>query len=152
MFNARLSGALLGVVLALCFARLAPDLREVVSALSDTELAVPNDNRQRAELILRTTPLIDGHNDFPMLLRHQLRNQIYGHDFQSANLTSHTDIQKMRRGRLGGQFWSVFIACSEDLPLGGDPIRDPEELIAKLNEPDVRALLARHSTENATNQ
>lgn len=31
----------------------------------------------RTEMVLRTTPLIDGHNDLPFLLRLELHNQIY---------------------------------------------------------------------------
>lgn len=31
----------------------------------------------RTDMILRTTPLIDGHNDLPLLLRLELHNQIY---------------------------------------------------------------------------
>lgn len=31
----------------------------------------------RTERILKTTPLIDGHNDLPYLLRIELQNQIY---------------------------------------------------------------------------
>lgn len=36
-----------------------------------------NDYAARTEMILRTTPLIDGHNDLPFLLRLELHNQIY---------------------------------------------------------------------------
>lgn len=35
------------------------------------------DNAVRTERILRTTPLIDGHNDLPYLLRLELQNKIY---------------------------------------------------------------------------
>ena len=37
----------------------------------------PVDYAARTEMILRTTPLIDGHNDLPFLLRLELHNQIY---------------------------------------------------------------------------
>lgn len=37
----------------------------------------PDDYAARTEQILRTTPLIDGHNDLPFLLRLELHNQIY---------------------------------------------------------------------------
>lgn len=36
-----------------------------------------DDYAARTELVLRTTPLIDGHNDLPFLLRLELHNQIY---------------------------------------------------------------------------
>lgn len=36
-----------------------------------------DDYAARTEAVLRTTPLIDGHNDLPFLLRLELHNQIY---------------------------------------------------------------------------
>lgn len=69
----------------------------------------------RAKHILRSTPLIDGHNDFPFVLRAQVRNKIYGLDFQSMHLLSHTDLFKMKQGILGGQFWSVWVPCPGQL-------------------------------------
>lgn len=37
----------------------------------------PLDYRTRTDRILSQTPLIDGHNDLPFLIRLQLNNQIY---------------------------------------------------------------------------
>lgn len=91
---------------------------------------------KRAELILRNTPLIDGHNDFPFLLRQQLRNKIYDHNFRDERLSCHSDFQKMRDGLMGGQFWSVFVPCPEDLVPGVD-IDNPKKRIPELNEPNV---------------
>ena len=90
----------------------------------------------RAKRILRKTPLIDGHNDFPFLLRQQLKGKIYGHDFETTRLTSHTDFQKMKEGMMGGQFWSVFVPAPEDLIPGTD-INDPNKRVPGLNEPNV---------------
>lgn len=70
----------------------------------------PLDYKARTEYILRTTPLIDGHNDLPFLFRLQLRNQIYDQEFSFSNgLGSHTDLKRMRQGQVGGQFWSTFV-------------------------------------------
>jgi hypothetical protein len=44
----------------------------------------PSDYVSRTERILTTTPLIDGHNDLPFLLRLQLQNQIYDDNFPFA--------------------------------------------------------------------
>lgn len=38
---------------------------------------IVTDNEKRVDKILRTTPLIDGHNDLPYLLRIELKNKIY---------------------------------------------------------------------------
>ncbi|KAK5172116.1 uncharacterized protein LTR77_003754 [Saxophila tyrrhenica] len=70
----------------------------------------------RAKRLLEKTPLIDGHNDFPFLLRQQLHNQIYKHDFTN-NLSSHTSLEKMRAGMMGGQFWSIYVPNPEEMRL-----------------------------------
>ncbi|ROV97032.1 hypothetical protein VSDG_04124 [Cytospora chrysosperma] len=92
-----------------------------------------NDYAARTEAILRTTPLIDGHNDLPFLLRLELHNQIYDNKtFQFWDtLASHTDLARMKEGQVGGQFWSVFIEC-DNLKGLNDPthaVRDTLEQI-----------------------
>lgn len=66
-----------------------------------------------AENILSRTPVIDGHNDTPEQLR-----ELFGNDFSKFDLAAlppevvaktHTDIPKLRAGRVGGQFWSVWV-------------------------------------------
>ncbi|CUM68152.1 uncharacterized protein PRCAT00005869001 [Priceomyces carsonii] len=67
-------------------------------------------------LILERQPIVDTHNDFPYLLRVQLRNELKANkefDFDQK-LTSHTDLSKLRKGRVGVQFFSCFIDCPED--------------------------------------
>ncbi|KAL1966373.1 hypothetical protein VTN77DRAFT_4515 [Rasamsonia byssochlamydoides] len=104
----------------------------------------PTDYLSRARQILRSTPLIDGHNDFPFLLRQQLKNRIYEHDFEAERLASHTDLRKMREeGLMGGQFWSVYVPCPEELVPTSTPsdfvsYRRDGELVPGLNEPNVR--------------
>lgn len=49
----------------------------------------PTDYSLRTEKILSTTPLIDGHNDLPYLLRLELQNKIYDNTtftFRDGNL------------------------------------------------------------------
>lgn len=41
----------------------------------------PTDYASRAEFLMKTTPLIDGHNDIPYLFRIELQNQIYNETF-----------------------------------------------------------------------
>lgn len=40
----------------------------------------PSDYALRTRRVLSTTPLIDGHNDLPYLLRIELQNKIYGNN------------------------------------------------------------------------
>lgn len=72
--------------------------------------------QDRVQRLLRATPLIDGHNDFPFLLRQQLHHRIYEHDFRD-NLTCHTSINNMRKGMMGGQFWSIYVPNPEEARL-----------------------------------
>jgi membrane dipeptidase len=57
----------------------------------------------------------DGHNDLPILIRFRYKNEIYGSDFVDrftfGNLTGHVDIPRLRDGKVGGSFWSVFVPC-----------------------------------------
>ncbi len=66
----------------------------------------------RIDRILKATPLIDGHND----IAEQLQES---HGYSVANLASGTDkwpdhplmtdMARLHAGRVGGQFWSVYI-------------------------------------------
>ena len=43
----------------------------------------PLDYGERAKYLMKTTPLLDGHNDLPYLLRIELQNKIY--DFRNSS-------------------------------------------------------------------
>jgi membrane dipeptidase len=69
----------------------------------------------RVSEILKTTPLIDGHNDLPWALRQDYGNDVFGVDLTrdlSASTELHTDIPRLRAGGVGGQFWSVYVPAS----------------------------------------
>lgn len=63
--------------------------------------------------MLARTPVIDGHNDTPEQLR-----TLYGNDFTKFDLNAlppeaiaktHTSLGLLRKGQVGGQFWSVWV-------------------------------------------
>jgi membrane dipeptidase len=66
----------------------------------------------KALRVLSRTPLIDGHNDLPWAIR---ESETAPHDVASPRNDLRgdppfmTDIARLRRGRVGGQFWSVYI-------------------------------------------
>lgn len=73
----------------------------------------PSNYAARAERILSTTPLIDGHNDLPHLIQVELYGKMTDGSFNfNDRLLGHTDVQRMRKGQMGGQFWSVFVECA----------------------------------------
>ncbi len=72
--------------------------------------------QQRIDRILRQTPLIDGHNDLPWEIKSSFGNNIDAVDLNAdtRQLTPplHTDIPRLRQGRVGAQFWSVYVPAS----------------------------------------
>jgi membrane dipeptidase len=64
----------------------------------------------RAERVLRASPLIDGHNDLPWAIRTSTTAPFDVEKYDLRQRTAgHTDIARLRAGRVGGQFWSVYI-------------------------------------------
>jgi membrane dipeptidase len=64
----------------------------------------------RAHAILKATPLIDGHNDVPWAIRiwKEKPFDVEGYDLRKS-VSGQTDIPRLAAGRVGGQFWSVYI-------------------------------------------
>ena len=74
----------------------------------------PTNYAARAKDVLSKSPLIDGHNDLPHLIRIELYGKMCDGTFNfNDKLLGHTDVQRMRKGQMGGQFWSVFVECPE---------------------------------------
>lgn len=54
--------------------------------------------------------VVDGHNDLPWAMR-RVRYDFAAVDIAQPQPSLHTDLPRARTGRLGGQFWSVFVPC-----------------------------------------
>src|SRR3954468_13676120 len=67
----------------------------------------------RIDRILRDVPLIDGHNDLPdqyeERAKHHLAQIDLRQDQSKLSPPLQTDIPRLRQGRLGAQFWSVYV-------------------------------------------
>lgn len=64
------------------------------------------------DAILRAAPLIDGHNDFAIWIRAFYHNHIYAKNFTNTDeLYGQVDFPRLREGRIGAQFWSVYVEC-----------------------------------------
>jgi membrane dipeptidase len=84
----------------------------LVSAPPLSAQPIDRTTQARIDRILKATPLIDGHNDIAEALQEN-------HDFSVANLAGGTDkwpehplmtdMARLHAGRVGGQFWSVYI-------------------------------------------
>lgn len=65
------------------------------------------DYRAEALRILKTVPLIDGHNDIPDAVRG--RGGLDSVDFARGEPKLMTDIPRLRAGAVGGQFWAAYV-------------------------------------------
>jgi membrane dipeptidase len=77
---------------------------------------VANQSFERARDLLKSTPLVDGHNDLPWALRSlpevdETRSDASEVDLLQAQPQLHTDFPRLRAGGLGMQFWSVYVPC-----------------------------------------
>ena len=89
----------------------------------------------RARALHRDTPLIDGHNDFPMALQeHNAQRDLDAVDIRQPQPKIHTDIQRLRQGGVGGQFWSVYVPAT---------LKGAEAVTATLQQVDVVYRMAR---------
>jgi membrane dipeptidase len=65
---------------------------------------------KHARELLKSTPLVDGHNDLPWVIRIDPKAP---HDVDAYDLRKRTpgdtDLQRLREGQVGAQFWSVYI-------------------------------------------
>ncbi|RFA22792.1 dipeptidase [Subtercola boreus] len=82
-----------------------------------------SDARATAALALDLSPVIDGHNDWAWECR---LNRGYSVDGLEGGLRSDTDIARLRAGRVGAQFWSVYV---EDTLPGADAVQATLEQI-----------------------
>ncbi|KAH8723138.1 dipeptidase 3 [Phaeosphaeriaceae sp. PMI808] len=76
----------------------------------------PSDSvRARALRLLEQVPLIDGHNDFAYMVRGWFQNNMSRPDFDIHSMPiGQTDIGRLQKGKLGGQFWSAFVPSNKD--------------------------------------
>ena len=119
--------------------RTAPALALATLLLASTAIAATPDDARIAR-VLKATPLIDGHNDWAEQLR-----QDYGEGWWAVDLTAdsrafkhplQTDIPRLRKGLVGGQFWSVYVPAS---------LTGPAAIKATLEQIDiVRGIVGRY--------
>ena len=68
------------------------------------------EHRDLARRVLSTTPLIDGHNDLPWAIRQSETAPLDVGTYDiTGHPTGHTDLERLREGMVGAQFWSVYI-------------------------------------------
>ena len=107
--------------------------------------AVPTgqDYSARAAQILKKTPLIDGHNDLPWEIRERFHGKVSTIDLSSdtsvlpvpaGGVALMTDIQRLRRGGVGRQFWSVFVPVKMRGPLAVQATLEQIDIVRQMAE------------------
>ncbi len=90
----------------------------ILMAATGVAGAASDDFAARVDRVLASTPLIDGHNDLPWELRDRSKGHLATIDLRSdttklpvpeGGAPLMTDIPRLRAGRVGGQFWSVWV-------------------------------------------
>ena len=69
-----------------------------------------DDPLERAKAILARHPVIDGHNDLPWAIRESATapRDVVAYDLRQRT-RGDTDLERLREGGVGGQFWSVYV-------------------------------------------
>ncbi len=84
----------------------------LAAATTSTTLSAQATDRDlaRARRILATTPLIDGHNDLAWEIRRDTAApfDVVAYDLRKRT-RGHTDLERLSKGMVGGQFWSVYV-------------------------------------------
>jgi membrane dipeptidase len=103
VYNRRASSLILGALLIVAACAPTPLHAQTAVGANDRYLA-------RAKRILKTTPLIDGHNDLPWRIREDTiaRGNVDAYDLRTHR-PGQTDLDRLRKGMIGAQFWSVYI-------------------------------------------
>jgi membrane dipeptidase len=99
-------------------AALALTLALVLAAPVQAQRITEEQAAATARAALDAAPVFDGHNDTPGQLRSRFNNQINGFDFtdtlntadpESERGVMHTDLKRLKIGKVGAQFWSVYV-------------------------------------------
>ncbi len=107
--------------------------------------AAPNgqDYAARVAQVLKQTPLIDGHNDLPWEIRERFQSKFSTIDLSTdtsalpvpaEGIALMTDISRLRRGGVGGQFWSVFVPVDMPGPVAVQATLDQIDIVRQMAE------------------
>ena len=87
-------------------------VRTLLLALLMPSLALAQDTHMdKARRVLQSVPLVDGHNDLPWYIRSDFKQaplDVEAYDLRRPT-SGNTDLERLRRGMVGGQFWSVYV-------------------------------------------
>ncbi|KAG1777045.1 membrane dipeptidase-domain-containing protein [Suillus placidus] len=108
------------------------------SFVSDMGLSgkLPQDPKLAAQRVLDTAPVIDGHIDLPMVARFGWRNNVTDVPLD-GQMPMHVDIPRLREGKVGGFFWSVYVSCASPEDEGASFVKATWRVRDTLEQIDV---------------
>ncbi|WP_370178464.1 dipeptidase [Alteriqipengyuania sp.] len=116
-----------------------------------------------AAAALDAAPVWDGHNDMPYQVQVRFRNLLERFNFRDTSEADafhperramHTDIERLRLGKVGAQWWSVYVPVNQSEPESVRAVieqidvtkrvieRYPDDLMLALSADDVDAAIA----------
>jgi membrane dipeptidase len=97
----------------------------------------------RVERVLARSPIVDGHNDLPWEIRERYDAKVEAIDLRDTSRPPwplQTDIARLRRGRVGGQFWSVWIPAGTTGPLAVEMTLEQIDIVKRMVAGNPQAL------------
>lgn len=108
-------------------------------ALSLAQTALAATLEQIARAALKASPVVDGHNDVPEQVRDRFDNDLSKFNFNDTTGTGtttaipmHTDLARLKKGMVGGQFWSVYVPASLSEPEAVEAVTEQIDLVHRL--------------------
>ena len=115
-------------------------LLALVLLATSAAAATPDPYAARVARILKDVPLIDGHNDWAESLRDREGEGRWTIDLTQGldrkPVPYNTDIARLRRGMVGGQFWSAWVSS------GLAPLEQVEQTLEEIDL--IRDIVARY--------
>ncbi len=120
--------------------QLCPGILIIAVLVAGTPI-LGDDLDTRVATVLKATPLIDGHNDLPWQYLRRVNNHLsqldLASDLTQIDNPTDTDLPRLRRGMVGGIFWSVYVPIEA---YGGNP----SAVQAVINQIDFVKRLVNH--------
>ncbi|KAG0702966.1 membrane dipeptidase-domain-containing protein [Suillus ampliporus] len=110
---------------------------------------LPRDPELAAQRLLNIAPVIDGHIDLPMVARFGWRNNVSDIPLDTK-MPMHVDIPRLREGKVGGFFWSVYVGCASPEDEGADFLKATWRVRDTLEQIDVaKGLISKYPNDFA---
>lgn len=122
-----------------------------MSELAATEPA----GLRAARDVLARTPVLDGHNDFAWALREAAEDGQISGDLAHVDITgpltyTHTDLRRLSTGRVGAQFWSVWVPAELRAEAAVATTLEQIDLVRRLIDRWPQALELARSADDVT--